>query len=219
MINGFIFGLDRILVNMAVLHFQAWRRLAEERGAKFTWEEFNQVQDLSPRAAMDLIFEENDLTEQETQQGIKQVNQYFHEHILGLSPEQVLPGVEPLLKELHQGEIKIGLGSASKEAQTVLEALGLSHLFDVIEAGHLVERGKVEPDLLLSVVHQLGAKPENCVAVEADAEGIEAARRAGMYAVGIGYPAGLPGADVVYPSLRDVTLKLIKRDLDTARPY
>lgn len=47
-----------------------------------------------------------------------------------------------------------------------------------------VRRGKPHPDLFLHTAHTLGVRPERCWVVEDSPLGIEAARRAGMRAIG-----------------------------------
>jgi kojibiose phosphorylase len=218
-LEAFIFDLDGVLTDTAVFHYQAWKRLAEEMGADFNWEINHKLRGVSRRASMEIIFEGHDLPEAEIKAGMARKNGYYQELIARMSPADILPGVLALLQELRDAGIKIGLGSASKNARTVLDAIGLTPMIDVIGDGYSVKRSKPEPDLFLYVAHQLAISPENCVVFEDAAAGIEAANRAGMYAVGIGEAERLPGADVVYPSLEGVTLEQIRKDLAEARAY
>jgi len=218
-LEAFIFDLDGVLTDTAIFHYQAWKRLADEWGAEFNWEINHQLRGVSRRASMEIIFKDHDLNEEDFQRGMARKNGYYQSLIRGMTPENVLPGARELLKELSENDIKIGLGSASKNARTVLNAIGLTDMVDVIGDGFSVEHGKPEPDLFLFVAHEMGVKPQNCVVLEDAAAGIEAANRAGMYAVGIGQPDRLPGADVVYPNLEGLTLEKIESDLETARPY
>jgi len=217
-LEAFIFDLDGVLTDTAVFHYQAWKRLAEEIGAEFNWEINHKLRGVSRRASMEIIFEGHDLSETEIKAGMTRKNGYYQEFIAQMSPDDILPGALDLLKEIREAGIKIGLGSASKNARTVLDAIGLTPMIDVIGDGS-VERSKPEPDLFLHVAHELGANPEDCVVFEDAAAGIEAANRAGMYAVGIGDAERLPGSDVVYPSLEGVTLDQIREDLGAARAY
>jgi kojibiose phosphorylase len=218
-LQAFIFDLDGVLTDTAKFHYQAWKRLADEMGADFNWEINHQLRGVSRRQSMEIIFKDYDLSEEEIKAGMARKNNYYQSLILRMSPSDVLPGVFDLLKELREHDIKIGLGSASKNARTVLDAIGLTPMMDVIGDGFSVERGKPEPDLFLHVAHELGVKPENCVVFEDAEAGITAANRAGMYAVGIGDQDRLPGADVVYPNLAGLTLERIKNDLEAARAY
>ena len=216
-LEAFIFDLDGVLTNTAVFHYQSWKQLADEMGAEFNWEINHQLRGVSRRASMEIICKGHDLTEKEIEDGMARKNGYYQALIAKMTPEDILPGSQELLNEARRAGIKIGLGSASKNARTVLDAIGLTPLIDVIGDGHSVERSKPEPDLFLFVAQALNAKPETCVVFEDAASGIEAANQAGMYAVGIGEAERLPGSDVVYPSLEGLTLERIVKDLDTAK--
>lgn len=218
-LSAFIFDLDGVLTDTAIFHYQAWKRLADEWGAAFDWEINHQLRGVSRRASMEIIFKDHDLSEEEILRGMARKNAYYQSLIQSMTPDDVLPGSIGLLKELREKGIKIGLGSASKNARTVLDAIGLTEMVDVIGDGFSVERGKPEPDLFLFVAHEMKVDPKDCVVFEDAAAGIEAANRAGMYAVGIGEPDRLPGADVVYPNLEGLTLEKIQSDLALARPY
>ena len=218
-LKAFIFDLDGVLTDTAKFHYQAWKRLADEMGAEFNWEINHQLRGVSRRQSMEIIFKVHQLTEEEIRAGMARKNEYYQSLILRMTPSDVLPGVLNLLGELREKKIKIGLGSASKNARTVLDAIGLTPLIDLIGDGYSVERSKPEPDLFLFVAHALEVKPEYCVVFEDAEAGIEAANRAGMYAVGIGEMERLPGADVVYPNLDGLTLEKIQGDLDEARAY
>ena len=218
-LKAFIFDLDGVLTDTAKFHYQAWKRLADEMGAEFNWEINHQLRGVSRRQSMEIIFKNHDLSEEEIKAGMARKNDYYQSLILRMSPSDVLPGAMHLLQNLRENDVKIGLGSASKNAQTVLDAIGLTPVMDVIGDGYSVERGKPEPDLFLHVAHELGVKPEFCVVFEDAEAGIEAANRAGMYAVGIGDADRLPGSDVVYPNLEGVTLEKVTRDLEVSRAY
>jgi len=113
----------------------------------------------------------------------------------------LLPGALELLKELRQAGIKIAIGSASKNARTVVERLGIADRVDAIADGYSVERSKPAPDLFLYAAQQLGLSPAACLVVEDAASGIEAALAAGMATVGLGPRERVGAAAVVLPNL------------------
>jgi beta-phosphoglucomutase len=90
----------------------------------------------------------------------------------------------------------------------------LLDVFDANLCGRDVPRGKPAPDLFLLAATALGADPESCFVVEDAPSGIEAAKAAGMAALGIarlGDTALLrdAGADLVVTSLDDVALEAL----------
>lgn len=218
-LEAFIFGLDGILTGTDENNYQAWKTLADEVGANFDREVYQNLGKISRQAAAEVIFEGQEMSEVEIEAVLDRQNNLYHEFILKMSPGDVMPGVLDLLKELRSADIKIGLCSEHEDAQKALEAVGLTPLVDVIGDGYSVKETLPEPDLLLYVAHEMGVKPENCVVVESQPKGIEAANRAGMYAIGTGRSGQLPGSDIVYASLESVTLGQIRNDLEATRPY
>jgi beta-phosphoglucomutase-like phosphatase (HAD superfamily) len=67
-----------------------------------------------------------------------------------------------------------------------------------------VTRSKPDPEVFLAGAAALGARPAVCSVFEDAAAGIEAAKRAGMYAVGIGSAVALPEADIVVAGLYEL---------------
>jgi beta-phosphoglucomutase-like phosphatase (HAD superfamily) len=109
-----------------------------------------------------------------------------------------------LLAELRRSGIKIAIGSASKNARTVIEKLGIADRVDVITDGNSVERPKPAPDLFLYAAKQLGVEPRHCVVVEDAPAGIAAAIAAGMWTIGLGSSDLVGDGDIVLPNLMDV---------------
>ena len=218
-LEAFIFGLDGVLIESDDCNFKAWKRLADEMGTAFDRETFQKLGSVSRRAAAEIIFEDQDMSEDEIQAVIDRQNNLYHDLVLKMSPGDVLPGVLDLLKALRSEGIPIGVSSEHKDAEKAVDALGLTPFVDVIGDGYSVKESMPEPDVLLYVAHEMGVKPENCVVVESQSKGIDAANRAGMYAIGIGKSEHLPGSDVVYASLESVTLGQMRKDLESSRPY
>jgi len=75
--------------------------------------------------------------------------------------------------------------SAPRElAEVRLKAAGLP-IPDVMVTVEQVHRGKPDPEGFLKAAEMLGTPPEQCIAFEDTGPGVEAARRAGMHAVGL----------------------------------
>jgi HAD superfamily hydrolase (TIGR01509 family) len=89
-----------------------------------------------------------------------------------------------------------GCVASSSGHERLRLTLGLVGLYERF-AGRIfsatdVENGKPAPDLFLFAAQQCAVKPERCVVVEDSQWGVQAARAAGMAA--IGYAGGLTGA-------------------------
>ena len=136
-------------------------------------------------------------------------NGYYVEMIKKITPSDLLPGVEALLKGLRASGLKIGVASSSKNARPVIEKLGIAHLLDAVIDGQDQQRPKPAPDLFLNCARRLGVPPERCVVVEDAQAGIDAANAAGMRSVGVGSPEDLAGAYALLAKTADFTPSLL----------
>jgi len=213
-IGGVIFDLDGVLTDTAEFHYRAWQKLADEEGLPFNRQANEALRGVSRRESLMQIIGNKVFSEQQIQEMMDRKNRYYVESIQNITSADLLPGALALLDELRQAGIKIAIGSASKNAQTVVEKLGIADRVDAIADGYSVQRPKPEPDLFLFAANQLGLEPSHCVVVEDAAAGIEAALAAGMWTVGLGPPERVGAAHVVLPSLEGVTWADLRAKLD-----
>jgi len=94
----------------------------------------------------------------------------------------LLPGVMDRLEEARRLGWRIGLASSSERAwiDLHLERHGIRDYFEAIRTKDDVERVKPDPALYRLAVEALGAKPEEAIAVEDSANGLRAAKAAGL---------------------------------------
>lgn len=206
-----LFDLDGVLVDTAVFHFQAWRRLANELGFDFTEHQNEQLKGIPRMESLDRILAWGGVSLSPAQKlhwaAVK--NDWYLEAVRQMTPTDVLPGARELLAELRAAGVKTALGSASKNARLILERTELIPLFDAIIDGTHTSKGKPDPEVFLLGAEALGVPPAACVVLEDAVAGIEAAHRGGMKAVGIGSPSILHEAERVVPSVADVSLDLL----------
>ncbi|WP_414579281.1 beta-phosphoglucomutase [Anabaena sp. CCY 9402-a] len=212
-IRGFIFDLDGVLTDTAEYHYLAWQKLADEEGLPFNREANEALRGISRRASLMLIIGDMTYSEDQIQEMMARKNRYYVELIKNITPKDLLPGAIALLDELRQAGIKIAIGSASKNAQSVIEKLGIADQVDAIADGYSVQQPKPAPDLFLYAAHQLGLNPQQCVVVEDAGAGVEAALAGGMWAIGIGPPERVGKAHIVLPNLAGVTWKDLQSQL------
>ncbi|MEH2179206.1 beta-phosphoglucomutase [Nostoc sp.] len=203
-IQGFIFDLDGVLTDTAELHYLAWQKLADEEGIPFNREANEALRGVSRRASLMLILRDRPYSEAQIEEMMERKNRYYVELLQNMTPQDLLPGAIALLDELRQAGIKIGIGSGSKNARTVLERLGIMDKVDAIADGYSVQEPKPAPNLFLYAAKQLGIEPEQSVVVEDAAAGVEAALAAGMWAIGLGPVERVGAAHIVLPSLAGI---------------
>jgi beta-phosphoglucomutase len=215
-IRGVIFDLDGVLTDTSEFHYLGWKRLADEEGIPFDRQANEALRGVSRRDSLMLLLGGRPANEEQIQEMMARKNHYYQESIQHVTPANLLPGALQSLDELQAAGIKIAVGSASKNARTVIERLGIADCVDAISDGHSVERHKPAPDLFLDGAAQLGLAPEQCVVVEDAASGVEAALAAGMWVVGLGPVERVGSAHVVVPSLEGITWKELLARLNQA---
>lgn len=207
MIKAFLFDLDGVIVDTAHFHYQAWRRLANEKLGFDISEEFNEtLKGVSRTESLERILAHGGvhLDEAAKTEYATLKNDWYVALVNGMTPDDILPGVNEFLKATQAAGIKIALGSVSKNARPILEKVGIIGFFDAIIDGTKISRGKPDPEVFLKGAEELGLLPAQCIVFEDAVAGIEAGRRAGMKTVGIGKPQVLTDATVVFENLDGV---------------
>ena len=215
-----VFDLDGVIVDTAKYHFRAWRRLANTLDFDFTETLNEQLKGVSRIDSLNLILEwaNIDKTNEEKRHLCDLKNQYYLELIEDLDKSETLPGVEQFLKELTSRGIKIGLGSASKNAVRILDFLELRSYFKTIVDGTRVKKGKPDPETFIIACENLSVNPANTIVFEDAPKGVDAAKAGGMSAVGIGSSEILGHADLVIDGFGSISLNEIMNRLDCFRP-
>ncbi|MDP5229732.1 MAG: beta-phosphoglucomutase [Cellulophaga sp.] len=186
--TGFIFDLDGVIVDTAKYHYLAWKKLANELGFEFTHEQNELFKGVSRKRCLEILLEIGKVkaTQIQFDQWMIEKNEDYLEYIKHMDASEILPDVPKVLKYLKDKNIPIALGSASKNAQPILEKVDLLSYFDVIVDGNNVTKAKPDPEVFLMAAEQLGVKPEKCIVFEDAVAGIEAANAAKMISIGIG---------------------------------
>ncbi|KQN33803.1 beta-phosphoglucomutase [Pedobacter sp. Leaf41] len=212
-IKACLFDLDGVLVDTAVYHYQAWKRLANTMGFDFTEEQNEQLKGVSRVESLNKILAWGNVqkTDAEKEELASLKNSWYVDMITKMTPAEVLPGTVDFLTAIHQAGYKLALGSASKNSGIILERTNLDHFFDEIVDGNMVTKSKPDPEVFLKGAELLGFKPDECVVFEDAVAGVEAAKRGGMKAIGIGEKSVLTDADLVVSGLDKLTVEDLEK--------
>ena len=211
-IKACIFDLDGVIVDTAVYHYQAWKKLANQLGFDFTEHQNEQLKGVSRVRSLELILGWGGVskTAQEQHELATLKNTWYVEMISRMTPDEILPGAKQFLEDCHAAGLKIALGSASKNSAMILDKTGLTDHFDAIIDGNKVSKAKPDPEVFLKGAEALGIAPVYCVVFEDAIAGIEAALNAGMKAVGIGSPQVLIKANLIVNGLDEMSLQKLQ---------
>ena len=183
--KGVIFDLDGVIVDTAKFHFLAGRKLANDLGFDFTEEQNEQLKGVSRVHSLQKILKWGgmELSEEEFQRQMDLKNENYLSYVNEMDESEILPGVSKILGYLIENDIPFALGSASKNARTILEKIDLLEKFDAIVDGTNVTKAKPDPEVFLIAAEKLGLKPEDSIVFEDAVAGIQAANRANIISI------------------------------------
>ena len=205
-IQAVIFDLDGVIVSTDELHFQAWKELAEEEGIRFDREDNRRLRGVSRMGSLDIMLEKATRVYSETEKNgmANRKNAVYRESLNDLSPADILPGVSALLNALRERGVKIAIGSSSKNAARILQAIGLADAFDAVVDGTQITRSKPDPEVFSLAAEQLGILARHCLVVEDAEAGVDAALAAGMRVLAVGAAAAHPSATLSAQDLDEI---------------
>lgn len=208
-IKACLFDLDGVIVDTAIYHFQAWRRLANELGFDFTEHQNEQLKGISRMESLDLILGWGGVTlnDEEKLAWATKKNDWYLELVMQMTPNEVLPGVPAFLTALRESGIKIALGSASKNSKLILEKIQMLDYFDAIIDGNNINKSKPDPQVFLLGAEATNCQPEECAVFEDAVAGVQAAKAGGMLAIGVGSADVLTEADVVIATFEEMSVE------------
>ncbi len=212
-IKGFILNLDGVLVDTAKYHYTAWQRLANQWGFDLSTTDHESLRWLSRWESLEKIMEWGGITymtEAEKLHWSDVKNNWYIELVNRMTPADVLPGVVSFLENAQSADIRIALSSASQNARSVLESVGLARFFLAVIDGNTTRRTKPNPECFLMAAQGLDLSPCQCIVFDDAPAGVLAAHLSGFGVVGIGAGKELmPQADLVIAALADFPLSQI----------
>lgn len=205
--KGFIFDLDGVIVDTAKYHFLAWKNLANSLDIHFTEEENEQLKGVSRVRSLEKILEwgNKSISQEKFTELMAQKNEEYLSFIAKMDATEILPDVPRVLGQLIGQNQPIAIGSASKNARTILERVNLVQHFDAIVDGNAVTKAKPDPEVFLIAAKQLEIDPENCIVFEDSVAGVEAANTANMISIGIGSKDVLGHATYVFKDFTEIS--------------
>jgi beta-phosphoglucomutase len=213
---AWIFDLDGVIVETAQFHYKSWKKLADMLEIPFDEAKNELLKGVSRKKSLQKILAMDDRTipEDKFQQLMDRKNEWYQGYISKLTPADILDGIPEFLDQLKALDVKIAIGSSSKNAAYIINYLHLNDMFDAVIDGTNVTKTKPHPEVFLKGAQALKAKPADCIVFEDAVSGVQAAKEAGMICVGVGSEKYLSEADFVITSFKDLTPKKLLNQLN-----
>jgi alpha,alpha-trehalase len=205
--NAALFDLDGVVTKTAAVHARAWQHLFNDylradsirTGRPFQpfdiEHDYRMYVDGKPRYEGVKSFLDsrgialswgapNDGPEKDTIYGLGNKKDGYFDTYLRETGVEVYPGTVRFLRMVRDHGMKTAVVSSSNHAQQVIEAAGLTPLFDTRIDGHETQRlhlrGKPAPDTFLEAARRLNVDPQRAMVIEDAQAGVEAGRNGGF---------------------------------------
>ncbi|MFQ6043760.1 MAG: HAD family hydrolase, partial [Candidatus Poribacteria bacterium] len=188
MIRLLIFDFDGLILDTEVPDFQSWQEIYQAYGCHLplsTWE-------TCIGGSADLFdpydYLETQLGRAVEREEIRSKRRQRYAELVEMQP--ILPGVEDYIYDAKRLGLKVGLASSSSHdwVDGHLSRLGLITHFDCIKYSDDVKDVKPEPELYQSILDELEIRADEGIVLEDSANGILAAKRAGLFCVAVPNP-------------------------------
>ena len=186
--KGIIFDLDGVICSTDEYHYLAWKALADRLGIPFDRERNNLLRGVSRMASLEIILEKSCTTYSDVEKAAfaEEKNATYRKLLGRMSPKDLSDDVQDTLKALRASDIKLAIGSSSKNTQFILERIGLESFFDAVADGNCITHSKPYPEVFLKAAGMISLSPQECLVVEDAHAGVEAAIAGGFDCAAIG---------------------------------
>ncbi|HWR18636.1 MAG TPA: beta-phosphoglucomutase, partial [Clostridia bacterium] len=156
MIKGIIFDLDGVLIHTDEMHYLAWKQVADRLGVVFNREINNRLRGVSRMESLEIILENaKPISDVEKLNLTDEKNAAYKKLLQTLSEEDVDSDVKMVLRELKKRNIKLAIGSSSKNAGFILKQIKLTDFFDAVSDGNNIKKSKPDPEVFLKAAEFL----------------------------------------------------------------
>jgi len=180
-----VFDVDVVVIDSGAHHRHAWRMLLDEMGAEPADPEHWRLTIGRPSEEAIPLLLGRRVSDAEARRLARRKRDFYQARAQkGLDP---VLGVREFLESLEELGVPCAVGtSASRwDAERLLDDLGLLRFFDVMVTADDVMLGKPDPEVWVQVARRLRVPVARCVVFEDAPVGIQAARAAGMRAIGV----------------------------------
>jgi HAD superfamily hydrolase (TIGR01509 family) len=177
--------MDGVLVDSGAAHALAWQRLGNEVGTPFGPELFRRTFGQRNESIIPTWLGSTVSTERAAQLGLRK--EALYRTLVREGCVKVYGGAASLMRELHAAGAAVAIASSGPRAniELLIDIMQAACWIDAVVAAEDVTHGKPDPEVFIKAAAALSVPAPACAVIEDSVHGIEAARRAGMYAVAV----------------------------------
>jgi HAD superfamily hydrolase (TIGR01509 family) len=182
--EALIFDMDGVLLDSMHLHAMAWKNAFMEAGISIDERDIFALEGENDSGIMKRVLETCGNNSIDMESILTTVPARKHQ-LFDRDSVTLFDGVDDMLLQI-KGKFRLAVVSGSdRKIVEMMMAKYFPGIFDVIVSGDDTENGKPAPDPYNKAVEMLKVSKENCIVVENAILGVESAKNAGIFTIGI----------------------------------
>jgi HAD superfamily hydrolase (TIGR01509 family) len=219
MLKALIFDFDGLILDTETPEVSVWQSIYKDHGFELPIDEWQKTVGGYGISNFDAA-EHLTLLSSGQLDSVSSKARYRREADAIIHASSILPGVMEIIQEAKSAGLKVAIGSSSPHSwvDTHAKRLGIFHYFDFITCQDDVAPGRTKPnpDIYLKSLELLQIQNDEAVVFEDSVNGVEAARRAGIFVVAVPNELTLQmgvSGDLTVSSIAELTLQELQERL------
>jgi beta-phosphoglucomutase len=186
-IKAILFDMDGVLIDAKEWHYEALNKALQLFGMEISrYDHLVTYDGLPTRKKLEMLSLEKGLP-QGLHSFINRLKQVYTIEMVQTRCKPVFRHQYALARLKQEGyRLAVCSNSIRKTVELMMEKSALNHYLDLMLSNEDVSRSKPDPEIYISAIHRLGLEPEECLIVEDNPHGIEAARASGGHLMQVG---------------------------------
>ena len=182
-IKAVIFDMDGVIVESEERNYKAKLKVLEPFGVTFDYKYYSQFPGNSNIVVWQKIID--DFNIDVSAQEMHEVDLVARDDLIKQEGHIAIDGALELIEKLSKKYVlALASGSPKHIIEDTVKFFNIEKYFKFIISGETIENCKPAPDIFLISAKNIGVAPPNCVVIEDSANGVKAAKSAGMKCIG-----------------------------------
>lgn len=204
MIKAVIFDMDGVLIEAKDWHYEALNKSLNLFGYNISrFDHLTKFDGLPTKDKLNILTTEYNLPV-ELHSFINEMKQHYTMEIVHTKCKPLFIHEYALSKLKSEGyRLAVASNSVKNTVITMMDKASLTPYLDFLISNEDVKKGKPDPEMYIKTIELLGFKPEECVVVEDNENGIRAAKGAGAHVLAVNEVT-----DVIYRNIKSFILSI-----------
>ncbi len=182
-IKAVIFDMDGVIVESEERNYKAKLKVLEPYNVTFDYEYYSQFPGNSNIVVWQKIIDDFGINA--TPEQLHEIDLVARDELIKQEGHIAIEGALELIKNLSKKYVlALASGSPKHIIEDTVKFFDIEKYFKFIISGETIENCKPAPDIFLITAKNIGIDPTNCIVIEDSANGVKAAKSAGMKCIG-----------------------------------